>query len=503
MRKHAFFIPFKSLAFAAVIIAFSSGFAPAAEQGRTDLTEAMKQSIVYLNVSFYGYERTQPWKHKDLSENWACGCAVGKYEVITPAWNIANAAFVKAIRYGQNEFVGAKIKIVDYESNLCLLELDPNGMTEPLRPLVFTENYRKGAEVAFYWLSSDNYLYNGRAFLDRARVEKTNTSYEQSLHYVAANASRSTGSGQVYCAGSEPIGIACWYNDNKEAGLIPAERINRFLAAAADDDYKGFGSVGFAASELLDPAMRSFLKMPQDLKAGIYVTDVYNLGTACDVLKSADVILAIDGNVINSHGRFMHPKYEWLHYHHLITSKAVGQTVKFELWRDGRKKKVKAEVKNFDVSEMLVPYYEYDRQSEYVITAGFILQRLTREYMAQWGDDWIGKVSPHLYHYYRDLAFKPTPERSDIVILSFVLPANINLGYKDIGQIVLEKFNGMTIRSIADIPKAQKLNPESKYDVLEFELDNPVVVIPRDQLPAADLAIGRNYRISKLANIEQ
>jgi len=468
---------------------------------QAQVAEAMKQSIVYLETSFYGYEQTQPWRHKGLSQNWACACAVGEYEVLTTAWNVANLAFVKALRYGQNEFVGAKIKVVDYESNLCLIELDPNEVSKPLKPLVFTEDYRKGAEVDFYWLSSDNHLYNGRGYLDRTKVQKTNTSYEKRLHYIAANTSHRTGVGQVYCVGSEPIGIASWSNENKEASLIPAEVINRFLAAVADDDYEGFGSVGCATSELLDPAMRSFLKIPTSLKNGAYVTDVYNLGTGCDVLKKADVILAIDGNPLNSYGQFMHPKYEWLNFHHLITSKTVGETVLFELWRDGEKIQVQAEVKNFKASEMLVPYHEYDQQPEYIITGGFILQKLTREYLARWGSDWTGKVPSHLYHYYRDFAFKPTSERNNIVILSYVLPANINLGYNDLGLIVVNKFNGMTIRSIADILTAQKLNHESKYDVIEFELDNPVIVIPREQLPAAGMNIGKNYGIQKLLNI--
>ena len=159
------------------------------------------------------------------------------------------------------------------------------------------------------------------------------------------------------------------------------------------------------------------------------------------------------------------------------------------------------EVKNFKASEMLVPYHEYDKQPEYIITGGFILQKLTRGYLAEWGDDWAGKVSPQLYHNYRELSFKPTPERSDIVILSYVLPANINLGYSKLGQIIVKKYNGMAIRSVADILAAQKLNPESRYDVIEFEMDHPAVVIPREQLPAADMFIQRNYGIQKLSNI--
>ncbi len=496
MNKHIVFI---SVMFGAVIALCSQP--TMAERSQSDVSEKMKQSIVYLETSFYGYEQDQPWRHKDLTENWACGCAVGEYEVLTTAWAVANLAYVKALRFGQNEFIGARIKVVDYEINLCLIELDPNALSEPLKPLVFTEDYRKGAEVDFYWLSSDNRLYNGRGYLDRALVRQTNTSYERRLHYLAANTSHRTGAGQVYCVDSEPIGIAFWSNDRKEASLVPAETINRFLAAVAGGDYEGFGSVGFTTSELLDPSMRSYLKMPASLKVGAYVTDVYNLGTGSDVLKQADVILAINGNTLDSYGQFIHPKYELLEFHHLITSKTVGEKVLFDLWRDGGKIQVRSEVKNFKASEMLVPYHEYDKQPEYIVTGGFILQKLTREYLAEWGDDWAGKVSPQLYHYYRYLSFKPTPERRDIVILSYVLPANINLGYSKLGQIVVKKYNGMTIRSVADILAAQKLNPESRYDVIEFEMDNPAVVIPREQLPAADMFIRRNYGIQKLLNV--
>ena len=483
-----------------VIIPSDASFA---KQAPKDMTEQMKQSIVYLQTSFYGYEQYRPWRHRKLTENWACAVAVAPYQVITPAWNVANVSFIKALRYGQNEFIGAKIKIIDYQSNLCLIELDANSMSEPLVPLKFSKEYQKGAEVQFYWLSSGNHLYNGRGYLDRATVEKTNISYERRLRYVVANASQQTGSGQLYCIGSKPLGIACWSNKNKEAGIIPGEAVNAFLAEAADGQYKGFGAVGFKCSELLDPALRSYLKMPESLKTGVYVEDVYTLGTASELIKKGDVILAIDGKSLNSYGRFLHPKYDRLFYHHLITSKKVGEKVVLEIFRDGKKTEFEADVKNFKASEMLVPYHEFDRQPEYVITGGFIFQKLTREYLAEWGDNWQGKVSPHLYHYFRDMAFEPTNERTDIVILSYVLPAPINLGYKDLRQLVIKEFNGMKIRSIADVKNAMTLNPESKYHVIEFEMDNPTVVIPRENLSVADMLIARNYGIQKLVNLNQ
>ena len=469
-----------------------------------DLMEKMKDSIVYLEMSAYSYSRSEPWKHERLSESWACGCAVGEYEVLTTAESVANLAFLRALRYGQNEFVGATLHVVDYDTNLCLIRLDPNALAAPLKPLTFSENYEKGAEVGFYWLSAENHLYNGRGYLDRASVEPTQISHGQRLCFVAANTSQRTARGEIYCVGPAPIGIAYWSNREKETGLIPAETINRFLKAAAGDNYQGFGEVGFALSELLDPAMRSFLRMPASLTGGAYVSDVDNLGTGADSLKKGDVVLSIDGYALDPHGRFMHPKYKQLSFDHLITSKAVGEKVRFELWRDGEKVEIQTEAKNFDVSEMLVPYHEYGRQPEYVITAGFVLQKLTREYLMEYGEDMAGQSPSHLYHYYRDLAFKPTPERRDIVILSYVLPCQrppINIGYTSLGRMVVSKFNGMTIRSIKDIPAAQKLNPESEYDIIEFELDNPIVVIPRRQLPAADQFIRRGYGIDKLSNV--
>ena len=114
---------------------------------------------------------------------------------------------------------------------------------------------------------------------------------------------------------------------------------------------------------------------------------------------------------------------------------------------------------------MLVPYYEYGRQPEYVVTGGFVFQKLTRPYLTNFGQDWMGRVTPHLFHYYRDMSLKPTIQRRDIVILSYCLPAPINIGYNDLAQLVVSSVNGMPISRIGDVIKARKLNPDSAFDV--------------------------------------
>ena len=42
-----------------------------------DLTEQMKQSLVYLEVSAYAYDRMQPWKPADIVHKTGYASAVG------------------------------------------------------------------------------------------------------------------------------------------------------------------------------------------------------------------------------------------------------------------------------------------------------------------------------------------------------------------------------------------------------------------------------------------
>jgi hypothetical protein len=478
-------------------------FGPAFAAADIDLTEQMKLSLVYLDVSAYSYNRMQPWRPADIVRKTGYGCAVGPYEILTTAFNAADAAHIKVRRYGQNEFIPATVKVIDYHSNLALLTLDKEAMDKPLKPLKFADDYKKNAELKSYWLSSGGHLTTSRGYLDRAEVAPSATSYARFLNYIVSDIASDTGRSRLYCLGKKPIGIACWVDpDVSEAGVIPAVIINRFLADAADGKYDGFASVGFSASRLLDPAKRDWLKMPDNIKHGVYVSKVHNLGTGSKMLKPNDVILSIDGKTLNPYGRFKHPRLDRISLQHLITSKEVGSKVKFEIWRDGKKQNLDITTTNFDGTDMLVPHYEH-KEPEYIVTAGFVFQKMTKPYLSMWGDGWSGKVPSHLYHYYRDLAFKPSEERSDIVILSYVLPHPVNMGYQKLGRVIVKTVNGMEIGSLADIVEAQKLNPQSLFDVFEFEQYNPTVVIPRAGLGEIDRMIARTYGIGKLANLPQ
>lgn len=464
--------------------------------------EAIRDSVVHVTTTAYGYTSREPWKQEGLSDMWFCASAVGPYQVVTTASGLANHTDLKVLRYGQNEFIPATAKVIDYESDLCLIELDRDQMREPLTPLVFSDDRPESDDVTFHWLAPDSRLYNGRGHFDRAYVERVRTSFGTRLRYAIANISQRMGRGEIYCVGRTPIGIGCWAGKDQDADLIPGRTINRFLdAAAAGSAYRGFGELGFVTSELRDPAVREYLKMPETLRNGVYVDDVFTLGTGSDTLKRSDVILSVAGHMVDAQGRYTDSAYGTLLFQHLITSRPAGEDVAMVLWRDGRRVDVSVRVEAVKSDQMLVPFQEHDLQPEYIIVGGFLFQKLTYEYLKEFGDDPAGKAPSHLYYYFRSMGFKPTKQRRGVVMLSYVLPTQTNLGYTSLGRLIVSKLNGMAISSIADIPKALELNPESDYHIVEFELDGPTVVIPRRPLSAVDAFITNNYGIPQLSNI--
>lgn len=466
------------------------------------LREQLKDSLVFVQVAAYQYEQLQPWKTPDLSERAGYGCAVGPDLVLTTAWNVSDAAFIKIQRHGQNETIPAKIKVIDYESNLCLLQLDAAGVVPPLKPMKFENEFRKGAELKTFWLSPDGSISSGRGFLDRAEVFQSVPSFASFLNFVVGNASKSFGRGRIYFVDDQPVGMACWTNNETgEVGLIPAETIRAFLADAADDRYDGFGVEGFETTALVDPTLRLGLKMPAEVKDGIYVAKVRGMGTGSDLLRVGDAILAIDGHTLDAHGKYEDPRYEQLEYQHLLSSRKAGDEVKFTVWREGKPVELAGKAQRIDAAGMLVPWYEYGNQPEYIVIGGYVIQKLTRDYLEMWGEGWEGKTPPHLYHYLHNKAFEPTDKRQQIVVLSYVLPTDINLGYHMLGRLVIRKVNGVEVRNLSEVLSVLTGNTNSPFHTLEFEQENPTIVIPREGLPAADQRIAEQYGIPKLVNV--
>lgn len=464
------------------------------------LSESFENSLVYINVSIARYDGFQPWKLAQPIDVICFGTAVGPYEILTIAEPLADASLIQMKVYGRNEFIPASIKVIDYDLNLCLLKIDQDSIEKPMKPVSFVKDFKKGMELVGSWLSSDGSTKTSRGFIDRAVVLPCPTSYQRTLAFIVSNTSRQTSRGELFTCKQRAVGISYLSSEN-DVFLIPGETIIRFLEQANNSGYSGYGTPGYETYDLLDPSVRKFLKMTDEMPEGEFVSFVYTYGTGSNILEFGDVVLAIDGKPLNAYGQYKDSVYDDISFEHLIQIHKIGELVSFTICRNGKIIELQTNASRFDSKMMLVPYQEYDRQPEYMVTGGYVFQKLNRDYLQLWGDNWSGKTPPHLYHYYRNLSLKPTNDRKEIVLLSYVLPAPINIGYQNLGRIVIKRFNGIDICQMSDLIKAINKDVESPFHVIEFEMDYPTLIIPKENLQQIDQQIFQLYGIQKPMNI--
>jgi hypothetical protein len=146
-----------------------------------------------------------------------------------------------------------------------------------------------------------------------------------------------------------------------------------------------------------------------------------------------------------------------------------------------------------DFSDTLVPGQSFDKAPEYVLAGGFVFVPLTEDYLRSWGSNWRQRAPFRLSYY---TTGKVTPERPQRVVLSQVLPSEVNIGYEGLRYTVIDEINGMKIKQLSDIPTALK-SPVNGFDVFKFESGEAVqeAVLDATNLDEATQDILARYHI--------
>lgn len=136
----------------------------------------------------------------------------------------------------------------------------------------------------------------------------------------------------------------------------------------------------------------------------------------------------------------------------------------------------------------LVPYHIEGDQPSYLIIAGLVFTPLSEPLIDEECEDTIGLklLAKARYSLAR---FKG----QQIVILSQVLANEVNIGYEDMGNQQVLKFNGTRIRNIHHLAHLVD-SCKDKYLVFEFE-DNYLAVLDREAATSASACILKGYGI--------
>jgi hypothetical protein len=273
--------------------------------------------------------------------------------------------------------------------------------------------------------------------------------------------------------------------------MVPSPVIKHFLTDIADGKYDGIPELGISSQEMENPDIRLRFGMSKR-DTGALISYIDPDSPARGVLRSGDVVLAIDGVRVENDKTVEFRKGERTHLKYLIQKKQMNDSVRLRILRQKKIMNVTVRLSTALHSSRLVPHEQYDVIPTYYILGGMLFEPVTLNYLKTWGKKWIFSAPDDLTHYY--LYGKRTDDRKEIIVLVEVLADEINIGYHDLDNRVVSHVNGKKISTMEDLVAAFE-NHAGKYHIILDERGHQIV-LDRSKVDQNSQRILERYRIT-------
>jgi len=471
------------------------------DQIRKDVaTPSMKSSLVRVNSTNQNYQLLRPWTKRSPYNRRGTGVVLTGNRILVTAELVANANFVELENPETQDRSPAKVQLVDYEANLAILAPADPTFLDSMTPVRIADHLAVGDSVEVTQMEPTGSL---------ARTPGTITTISQGS-YPADGTSLVTYSVSVplqyrdnsfnlpVFAGDQLAGLLMRYDARTQtAELVPAPVIQAFLHRTKHSPYQSFSRLGILLASNRDPKFRRYLEMQPD-QSGIYVSGV-TTGSPADIagLKNGDVILSIDGQVLDDDGNYEHPMYGKISFaHHIATERFPGDEVAIDILRDGEKQSLKATLAPRDPQKMVSEPFLIDRAPSYVVLGGIVMQELSRAVLKEWGGEWQ-KNAPQRLVYLDEFQDELPADRGKVIFISQILPSDASLGYEDVGMVVVESINDRPIRSLQDVTEAAK-HPINGFHYIRIDADPRLLILDAKEVDTGAEELKRNYNLPAL-----
>ncbi|KAK8654372.1 hypothetical protein V6N13_128341 [Hibiscus sabdariffa] len=451
-----------------------------------NLQDAMfLDAIVKVFCTVIEPDYSLPWQKKRLYESTGSAFMIGDRKLLTNAHcvTVNHDTLVQVKRRGDDTKYVAKVLARGVDCDLALLSVESEEFWKGVKPLHLGHlpHLQDAVTVVGYPLGGDTIL-NTKGVV--SRIEVNSYGYGASdllcIHIDAAINPGNSG-GPVFNNHGECIGVALQsYCCPENIGyVIPTTVVSHFLNdCERNEKYRGFPCLGIQLQKLENPALCAYFQVQPN--EGLLVRGVEPTSVARYILEPGDVIVSFDDVPIGSKDAVPFISDEHSAFHYLISQKFSGDGVDLGIIRAGEFMKDHVVLKpRVD----LVPYYIDGVQPSYLVIAGMVFTPLSDPLLSRENFS-IGLKAKAQYS---SASFKD----QQIVILSKVLANEVNIGYQDMGNQQVLKFNGTRIKNIHHLALLVS-RCKKKYLVFEFE-DNYVAVLDREAATTALPHILKDY----------
>ncbi len=470
-------------------------------KGTRDVTAAYR-GIVKIDVSKRMPDYKVPWQAGQFGRGSGTGFMVAPGVFMTNAHVVADAERIYVLPYADARKIPAKVKYVAHDADLALVEVEDSSAFAGVPYLEFSEEmpHLEDEVRAIGYPIGGNRLSVTRGII--SRIDTTPYAHPQNESHltVQIDAAINPGnSGGPVLKGDKVVGVAFQglMQANSTGYMIPLPVINRFLQDVKDGRYDRYVELGAEFFSMENPAMRKHYGLP-DNAMGALVGDVV-LGGSCDgKLRIGDVVLAVNGHPVDSSG-MIELDGERVKLEELVERSFCGDEITFTVLREGKQSEEKVTLQAA-LPAAGITGNAYDELPRYVQFAGLVFQPLQRNVIA------VHNLSPLDYMVEMDdfLRLGGWRDKEDIVVLTKVLPDELNARFEDFGTRIVTKVNGQPVKGLKHLyellyPAPSEQRPE--FTVIEFKDAARPFVVENAALQAGNARISAGYNVPQPARL--
>jgi S1-C subfamily serine protease len=438
----------------------------------------MDKSVVMIRSAGQEFDYVTPWKPKAMQQGVGSGFIIDNNKILTNAHNVSNNKYLELQKEGVAKRYPAKAAFIGHDCDLALLTVDDKSFFSDTAPLELAELPGVNTAVeTFGFPMGGRRISVTKGIVSRVQMDIYAHTGADSHLVIQTDAAINPGnSGGPVMQDGKVVGVA--FQGLRQADnigyMIPTTVIRHFLADINDGKYDGFGSLGVMLYPgLHNPSYKDYLKVPAD-QEGIVVIETQMHSSVESILKPGDVLTQIDQYPIDNDGRVEIYGLK-LDMSEAVDCKQIGQTMELAFYRDGKLMKATATVSlNRPVFEIA---RQYDIEPQYVCFAGLVFVPASRNYLESWGPEGIKNLPFNLrYLFNNSMQLNTDRARKEYVVLSEIMPDELNAYAGGFKSQVIESINEKTIEELADVWKAFDKLPEGFYEIKFMGVDSPLIL---------------------------
>lgn len=456
--------------------------------------QRLQSAVVKIHTTAAAPDYFTPWRLLNAQQSSGSGAVISGNRILTNAHVVADARYIQAQKHGDPRKYLAKVAFVSHEADLAILEVESEEFFMDLQPLPIGELPEPMQEVSVYGFpGGGNALSITKGILSRAEHQR----YSHSGGFLLAGqidaAINPGNSGGPVIVDRRIVGVVMQANlggrAENQGYFVPPSVIKHVLKDAEDGVHDGVPNLGFRTQKLESPAMRSAFDIEPN-GGGILVTKVFKGSAADGILQTDDVLLEIDGYNIADDGSIEVREDMRTDYTYAIDQHHVGEKVKMTIFRDGVEQRLELTAAQGLANYTLVQREQFDQLPEYYVYGGVVFVPLNMNLIKRWGKDWDNRAPTEFLDARNRWA---SEDKREIVVALKVLAADVNLGYHDWKNWLVDSVNGERIRDFEHFSRMVR-NARGSHLILKDE-DGYQMIIDNAKARASEEQIMALYQV--------